>query len=879
MSVRMIRGWMLCVALAAPALPQTCTLTPISPAQPEMRLQEGERAIQSTSFRATPFGLSRQDIPYVFDRLNRIRRVDSSGILITVAGNGERAERVTPGPAREEALPTVGQILFSLDDVLHFTAHGQVFRLVDGRIELVAGSGRPGFNLEEGPATDVNLGSITNAAFAVDGRLLLIDGFARVRRLDADGWIRTVAGSARASVTNGLVGDEGPATQAALSSPSQVVPLMDGSFWIKDLSGRHIRLVTPDGIIDTINRSFTAAITIILMPDGEPAASFANRVVRFRPDANFQTGPLPFPAFTGTPLAVGSDGALFYQGSSRPEIDTPLVRLSVRTHTVLAAAAALPVLDGQAAPFGIWNTRTGSLLYASSVERKSGIVEARPGQAPRFVVGGGADIGEAGDKNATDLNIFGILAFSLDGQGRIIVADVFRRRILVVGTDGKTSVLKSRDGGEVIYAPTGSLSSLQRIAADNAGNIYWFIAGGTPTGEAFQAEIAVWRAATQEVTRFPVTGLSALVRRENGTVMVIAGNGANFRTAYPVTPDGLGDPHPGLRMLPLGSITEFRGVMHFTAANRLFRGVPSQVELFEHPMITTGAIFPPGFVTSSPDSLIVHRNGGFFRIDNYDACTTVLQPAIHPQGVLNAASLEFPSRIAPRQLITMRSRGFGPAEGQGTILNGLLRAAPQPAPFPALFLGNFSGTIPMSAVTGTSLPVIASNDTQVTVQAPVTAPATGSFLLYFSWNGIQFIQPDPVQVLPAAPGLFTADGSGEGLAAAINEDGSRHGPSHPARPGDLLHLYGTGFGALQRGFGLGEFFGPEEVSLSQAVEVRVADQPVRVTFAGGAAGLVGVERITIPIPDALPPGEHTVRVTVPGQEVQSARRVTIVVNY
>jgi hypothetical protein len=107
-----------------------------------------------------------------------------------------------------------------------------------------------------------------------------VDGFNRIRILDDDGTLRTIAGSSRAAATNGSTGDNGPATQAALSGPRQIVPLRDGSLWIKDLSGRQLRVLTPDGIIRTLNSNFDSSVNILLLPDGTPAAATDNRVTR-----------------------------------------------------------------------------------------------------------------------------------------------------------------------------------------------------------------------------------------------------------------------------------------------------------------------------------------------------------------------------------------------------------------------------------------------------------------------------------------------------------------------------------------------------------------------------------------------------------------------
>ena len=857
---------------------QECRLTAITPAQPAPKVEEGERALESQTFQTGVFALSPTNVAYFFDTANRIRRIDSNSRMTTVAGSGNRADIVTPGPALQAPLPTISQIVFSPEGVLHFVATSRVYRILDGVIEVAAGSGRPGFNGEAGPAAELSLGGIVNIAFDTSGELLILDGYNRVRRVDGEGILRTIVGSVRPAAATGFTGDDGPATEAALSNPRQIVPLRDGSLWIKDFSGRHLRVVTPDGVIRTINANFEPSVNILLLPDGTPAAATANRVYPMRGNGAIETGANPFPPFTGTPLAVGSDGALFFLGSARPEQRNPLVRLANSVQTVLAGAPAAPIVDGQAPPFGIWLPRTSSLIYAASLGGKSGILEARADQPPRFLVGGGDDIGEADGKAATGLTIFGIVAFSIDGEGRIVVADVFRRRILVVG-DGKATVLKTAGGAPVIYAPTGGFGTLQRIAADNDGNIYWFSQGATPPGDVFTAEISVWTRANSPVSTFTVMGLSALARLEDSSVTVIAGNGGNFRTAYRVDPSGTRDPLPGFRMLPLQSVTRWGERPYFTAASRLFRGEPGRLEMLDIPgLLPAGATFVPDFVLAAADNLLVHlTDGGFYRIDNINTCTWFPQPEISPDGVVNAASYEFPNTISPRQLVTVFGSGLGPPEGQGMVLSGVLRAGAQPAPYPTLALGNFSGAIPNAALSGTALPVVYSDDKQMTVQTVASVPDSGVYLLYFSWQGLQLIYPSPIKVEPATPGLFTVHGAKDGLAAALNEDGSRHSAANPAPAGSVVQLFGTGFGAINMSLPLGDFFGTTTLTrVTNPVTVTIAGRAADVEFAGGAPGLIGgVYQINVRVPQGLAAGPQPIVVEVEGQPAATTQRVTI----
>ena len=827
--------------LLVSAFAQECRFVPLSPAQPPLKVEEGERATESQTFQTAVTAISPDNVPYFFDTASRIRRINADGRIRTVAGTGVRAETMGPGEALGTALTNVTQIAVAPDGVLYFVAVGRVFKITGGRIAEAAGSGRAGFNGEAGMAAEVNLGGIVNIAFTREGALLIVDGFNRLRQLMADGMVRTIAGSTRLAAAAGRTGDDGPAVEAALSSPRQVIPMRDGSLWLRDLAGRHIRRITPDGIIQTVNSNFDTSISILLLADGTPAASTANRVFPLRADGNIETGSAPYPPFTGTPRAVGANGDLYYEGSTRPDQRTPLVRLSRTGTTVVGAAPAAITVDGQAPPFGAYLARNGSLLYATNLDGKSGIVEVRPGQGAKFIVGGGSDIGSAEGKTATELSVFGLVTFAVDPAGRMVLADVNRRRILVVGTDGKVTELKTADGAAVLFAPLGTFSTLQRITTDEQGNIYWGSAAATPTGGVLTVEVSVWNRASQTVSRISVPGLNSMGRMEDGAAVAIAGNGTNFRSAWRLTPAGLGDVRAGLRFLPMTSVAP----PYFVAAGRLFRGEPGRIEWLE----TT---LTPDYVTAGGGSVFVHfTDGGFYRFEGAEACRWTPQPKIN--AVVNAASYDYADTVSPRGLVTLFGSGLGPAEGQGLVLDGSLRAGGQPAPYPALVLGNFSGTIPQSALTGTTLPVVYSNDQQVTVATPATAPAGNAYQLYFTWQGLQLFYPATVRVVAATPGLF----------GAVQE-------------GTRLAVYATGLGTLTGTLALGDF-APAAPLLpaTGAVTATVGGQAAAVEFAGGAPGLLGgVYQVNVVIPDELGAGTYPVTITV-GEQTSKAVAVTI----
>jgi hypothetical protein len=161
---------LIALAYVAGASAQECRLTALSPAQPALKVEEGERALESQTFQATVFALSPANVVHFVDSANRIRRIEPNGRLTTLAGGGDPGSVLVPGPALATSLAGVTQIAFSPSGVLHFTAAGRVFRLSGSTLEVAAGSGRPGFNGESGRASEVNLGGIVNIAFPMPDR-------------------------------------------------------------------------------------------------------------------------------------------------------------------------------------------------------------------------------------------------------------------------------------------------------------------------------------------------------------------------------------------------------------------------------------------------------------------------------------------------------------------------------------------------------------------------------------------------------------------------------------------------------------------------------------------------------------------------------------
>ena len=126
-----------------------------------------------------------------------------------------------------------------------------------------------------------------------------------------------------------------------------------------------------------------------------------------------------------------------------------------------------------------------------------------------------------------------------------------------------------------------------------------------------------------------------------------------------------------------------------------------------------------------------------------------------------------------------------------------------------------------------------------------------------------------------APGIFTADGSGRGQAAAVNQDGTRNGPAAPAAAGSVLSLYATGEGQTLPAGVDGK---PAAAPLPQPVApvtVTIGGASAEVRYAGGAAGqTAGLMQVNVVVPGGLS-GAVPVVLTVGGVASQGGVTVTV----
>ncbi len=119
-------------------------------------------------------------------------------------------------------------------------------RTPDGKLEVVAGTGRAGFRGDGGPATKAELDDPDGMAVAPNGTIYVADtGNNRVRAISPSGTISTVAGNGG----SGSGGSGGPAVRAQVDHPVAVALDAQGRLYIVDSAGLQ---VSSDGILTTV---------------------------------------------------------------------------------------------------------------------------------------------------------------------------------------------------------------------------------------------------------------------------------------------------------------------------------------------------------------------------------------------------------------------------------------------------------------------------------------------------------------------------------------------------------------------------------------------------------------------------------------------------
>jgi sugar lactone lactonase YvrE len=187
---------------------------------------------------------------YVADTSNnRIRKIDTSDLITTVAGNGNIGFVGDGGQATAATINFPNAVAVDASGNLYIadTYNNRIRKLSAGIITTYAGTGTTAFN-GDGPALQVNLNGPTGIAVDQAGNLYISDSANnRIRKVTPDGNLTTIAGS-----SSGFGGDNGPAFAALLHQPTAITVDSSGNLYVIDCGNLRIRKISTTGIITTV---------------------------------------------------------------------------------------------------------------------------------------------------------------------------------------------------------------------------------------------------------------------------------------------------------------------------------------------------------------------------------------------------------------------------------------------------------------------------------------------------------------------------------------------------------------------------------------------------------------------------------------------------
>jgi sugar lactone lactonase YvrE len=379
---------------------------------------------------------------YIADPGNGRIRKVSNGVITTVAG-----DTGDNGPAANASLSFPADVAIDSTGNLYIADAVGVRKVSNGVITTVAGNGTAGFSGDNGPATNAQLSSPSGITLDSAGNLYIGDyGNGRVRKV-SNGVITTVAGSGRYDSSRGGIGDNGPATSAVLNSPTGLAFDAAGNLYIGDSYGDDRVRKVSNGVITTVAGGGTTFL------DNGPATS------------TLLVGP--------THVAVDSAGNLYisetgYIADSRYTGAVKGSRVTKVSNGVITPVAGNgtpgfsgdngPATSAQLNPFGVAVDSAGDLYITDRTRIR------KVSKGVITTVAGNGTPGFSGDNGpATSAQLYLPRGLALDSAGNLYVADTYNDAVRKIRTDGTIVTVV---GGPQILGPARPVVALSIVSGN-----------------------------------------------------------------------------------------------------------------------------------------------------------------------------------------------------------------------------------------------------------------------------------------------------------------------------------------------------------------------------------------------------------------------------
>ncbi|MEK9628518.1 MAG: hypothetical protein VW455_05815 [Nitrospinota bacterium] len=405
---------------------------------------------------------------YIADRNNhRIRKVDTSGTITTIAGTGTAGFSGDGGQAKNAQIKHPSGIAFDQKGNLYFSDRSNDrIRKIDsnGIISTYAGNGKEGFKGDSGPATQATLDKPFGIAFDAKDNLYIADRRNnRVRRVNTRGIITTVAGDGGFFFS----GDNGPAYRASVAGPTGVVVDNEGVLYIADRSNNRVRAVDSQGMITTVvgtgrqdynGDSEVARETNLHLPFGVAVSPEGNLLIIDRSHYRIRSVNLK----RGSVTTIAGNGEKMFQGDGGP-----------------ATGATLSF------PHGITVDKNDNVLVSDKGNYRirsispDGIIQTIAGNGKRGNIGDGLPAMEASIYNPTSLKLnnkgemyiispsgFVSLIRKIDENG------IMRKFLDTVDPDYMDSIENSKYKGKVQTGELATITTFSDFAFDHKGNMF-----------------------------------------------------------------------------------------------------------------------------------------------------------------------------------------------------------------------------------------------------------------------------------------------------------------------------------------------------------------------------------------------------------------------